>query len=305
MSPAYLQLVRDGQIQERLKLADEMLLSCRSCAWECGINRLDGDMGVCKSGALARVSSYGPHMGEESPLRGWRGSGTVFFNRCNLRCQYCQNADISQYDSGIQVTIDELASIFLEIQGLGCHNINLVSPSHFVPQIVQAVYLAAQRGLNLPIVYNTGGYDSLEALAILDGIVDIYMPDMKYARTQNARRYSRISNYPRINQAAVREMHRQVGDLVVDPDGLAIRGLLIRHLVLPNNLAGSAQIMKFIAQEISTNTYVNIMDQYYPSYRAKAFPMINRRIHPEEFTAAVKSAQEVGLNRLDHIGSHL
>lgn len=298
--PAYLALLQSGRFAERVAQAQEMLRQCMCCGWRCKVNRLEGEQGVCRTGAQARVSSYGPHLGEEDPLRGWRGSGTVFFTRCNLRCQFCQNADISQTDAGYDVDAAQLAEIFLELQRYGCHNINLVSPTHVVPQIIAAVYVAAQAGLHLPLVYNTGGYDSLEALALLDGIVDIYMPDMKYANARTAQRYSRIPHYPETNQAAVREMHRQVGDLQLDEDGLAVRGLLVRHLVLPNGLAGTPEIMKFIAEEISPHTYVNIMDQYYPAHRAREYPPLNRRIQREEFEAAVQAALAHGLHRLDH-----
>jgi putative pyruvate formate lyase activating enzyme len=291
----------DQQFQFRMVQAQEMLSVCTCCGWECKVDRLAGRLGVCKTGAAARVSSYGPHLGEENPLRGWRGSGTVFFNRCNLHCVFCQNADISQADGGYAVDAAQLAAIFLELQRMGCHNINLVSPTHVAPQIIQAVYLAARQGLRLPLVYNSGGYDSLNVLALLDGIVDIYMPDMKYANPQTALRYSRIPHYPQTNQAAVREMQRQVGDLTLDEHGLARRGLLVRHLVLPNKLAGTDAIMKFIAEEISLNTYVNIMDQYYPAYRAKEHPRLNCRLELEEFKSAVKVAQDFGLRRIDHL----
>jgi putative pyruvate formate lyase activating enzyme len=301
--PAYQALTTSGEYESRIAQSHELLRQCVSCGWRCKVNRLEGELGVCKTGALAQVSSYGPHLGEENPLRGWRGSGTVFFSRCNLRCQFCQNADISQFDNGADLDIQRLAEVFLELQHMGCHNINLVSPTHVVPQIIAAVLIAAQAGLHLPLVYNTGGYDSLEALALLDGIVDIYMPDMKYANPQTALRYSRIPHYPQTNQAAVREMHRQVGDLVLDENNLAQRGLMVRHLVLPNGLAGTGEIMKFIAEEISPETYINIMDQYHPAYRAREYPRVNRRITAEEFQQAVQAAQSVGLHRLDHLQS--
>jgi putative pyruvate formate lyase activating enzyme len=276
-----------------------MLHSCTCCGWMCKVDRFTQKLGVCKTGAFARVSSYGPHLGEEDPLRGWRGSGTLFFSRCNLRCQYCQNAEISQGDLGQDVDDQQLAGILLELQAQGCHNINLVSPTHVVPQIIAAVYRAAQQGLCLPLVYNTGGYDSLEALRLLDGIVDIYMPDMKYAHPQTAQRYSRIPRYPQVNQAAVREMHRQVGDLVLDEHGLARRGLLVRHLVLPNGLSGTEKVLRFLADEISPNTYLNLMDQYYPAYQARQYPQLNRRLKGEEYASAMQAARAAGLKRLD------
>ncbi len=258
--PAYLHLNETGELARRAALAFERLASCTGCSWQCQVNRLGGELGKCKTGEHARVSSYFPHQGEENPLRGRRGSGTIFFSRCNLSCQFCQNADISQTSAGEEVDANELAGMMLELQEYGCHNINLVSPSHVVAQILTAVAIAAQAGLHLPLVYNTGGYDSLCTLQLLDGVVDIYMPDMKYADEANALHYSKIPDYPRLNQAAVREMHRQVGDLLLE-QGLAIRGLLVRHLVLPNWLAGTAEIIRFLAEEISQNTYLNLMDQ--------------------------------------------
>jgi putative pyruvate formate lyase activating enzyme len=232
-------------------------------------------------------------------LRGWRGSGTIFLSRCNLKCQFCQNHDISQSDAGYEVEPEQLASMMLELQAQGCHNINFVSPSHVVPQILAAVLIAAEAGLRLPLVYNTGGYDSLEMLDLLDGVVDVYMPDMKYADAEIARRYSKIPNYPQVNQAAVREMHRQVGDLQVNQKGLALRGLLVRHLVLPENLAGTDQIVQFLATEISPNSYLNLMDQYRPAFKAHHFPELNRSITRQEYAAAIKMAQDAGLTRLD------
>jgi putative pyruvate formate lyase activating enzyme len=239
-------------------------------------------------------------MGEEDPLRGWGGSGTIFFSRCNLHCQFCQNHDISQTDAGEFAQPQDIASMMLELQASGCHNINLVSPSHVVPQILAAVLLATQAGLRLPLVYNTGGYDSLETLALLDGVVDIYMPDMKYASAQTARHYSKIPNYPQVNQAAVRAMYNQVGDLQIDGRGLARRGLLVRHLVLPYNLAGTQEVVRFLAQEISRHTYLNLMDQYRPAFNARQFPKLNRRIKATEYSAAVQMAAEAGLERLDN-----
>ncbi len=297
--PAYIKLSASGELNKRAEQAFEHLRACDGCAWRCGVNRLEGELGICKTGAQARVSSYGPHLGEEDPLRGWNGSGTIFFSRCNLRCQYCQNYDISQRDAGRLVTPQQLAEMMLELQSQGCHNINLVSPSHVVPQIIAAVAIAARAGLRIPLVYNTGGYDSLEMLTLLDGIVDIYMPDMKYADARLARKYSKIPHYPERNQAAVKEMHRQVGDLNLDEHGIAQRGLLVRHLVLPNGIAGTEAVLKFLAEEISTNTYLNLMDQYRPAYQASQYPELNRRITPEEYRQAMEMAHKIGLNRLD------
>jgi putative pyruvate formate lyase activating enzyme len=296
---AYLKLLESGELRKRVKGAFQLLSNCEGCAWECKVDRTAGKLGKCSTGILARVCSYGPHLGEEDPLRGWRGSGTIFFSRCNLRCQFCQNYDISQSDSGMEMEAEELAVIMLGLQKQGCHNINFVSPSHVVPQILAATLVAAQAGLRLPIVYNTGGYDSQRALELLDGVVDIYMPDMKYADESAARRYSKIPNYPRVNQAAVREMHRQVGDLQIDEDGLAVRGLLIRHLILPGGLAGTEQIVHFLAEEISTHTYLNLMAQYRPAYQARQYPELSRSISHKEYGEAVEMAHQVGLRRLD------
>lgn len=300
--PAYLSLLHSGELQRRVVAASEHLAACDVCARVCRVNRLAGERGICRTGERARVSSYGPHLGEENPLRGWRGSGTIFFTRCNLHCQYCQNWDISQTDAGEEVEAEELAAIMLELQSYGCHNINLVSPSHVVPQILAALLVAARAGLLLPLVYNTGGYDSLEMLRLLDGVVDIYMPDMKYGDSAIARRYSLVRDYVKVNQAAVREMHRQVGDLQLDERGLALRGLLVRHLVLPNQLAGTAQVVRFLAEEISKDTYLNLMDQYRPEYLASRYPPLNRRITPQEYQHALALAQKAGLHRFDKIG---
>jgi putative pyruvate formate lyase activating enzyme len=297
--PAYLGLLEGGELERRAAEALRRLETCDVCARACLVNRRLGELGACHTGERARVSSYGPHLGEENPLRGWRGSGTVFFARCNLHCQYCQNHDISQTDDGEEVEPEELASIMLRLQAAGCHNINLVSPSHVAPQILIAVLVAARAGLRLPLVYNTGGYDSLSTLKLLDGVVDIYMPDMKYADAVVAERYSQVPNYPEVNREAVREMHRQVGDLQIDESGLAKRGLLVRHLVLPHGLAGTAQIVQFLADEISRETYLNIMDQYRPAYCAGAHPELNRRVLRQEYQGALQMALEAGLSRLD------
>jgi putative pyruvate formate lyase activating enzyme len=299
MTASYLHLLQSGELQERAQEAYRQLAHCEGCAWECRIDRLAGQHGVCRTGRRARVSSYGPHLGEEDPLRGWRGSGTIFFSSCNMRCQFCQNYEISQTEGGRPVTADELAQIMLELQAMGCHNINLVSPSHVVAQILEAVLLAAQAGLHLPLVYNSGGYDSMQSLKLLDGVVDIYMPDMKYASERAAKHYSKVPHYPQTNQAAVLEMHRQVGDLQIGPDGLARRGLLVRHLVLPFDLAGTVEIVRFLAEKVSQNTYLNLMDQYRPAFNARLFPKLNRPLKSEEYQAAVEMAYVSGLMRLD------
>ena len=299
LHPVYLTLLQSGELKRRVVEAYQRLHQCNICALKCGIDRHAGELGTCKTGEHAKVSSYGPHLGEEDPLRGFRGSGTIFFTRCNLRCQYCQNHDISQADTGYEVEPEELAAIMLELQNRDCHNINLVSPSHVVPQILAGVLIAAQAGLSIPLVYNTGGYDSLETLKLLDDVIDIYMPDMKYADPEIARHYSKIPDYPLINQIAVREMHCQVGDLQLDARGIATRGLLVRHLILPENLAGTDQIVRFLAEEISPNTYLNLMDQYRPAFHAHQYPELNRGITREEYSQAVRMATEAGLTRLD------
>ncbi len=303
---AYLALLRSGELARRAQLAYERLEACNICPRQCGVNRRESGKGAgCKTGDRAVVSSCNPHFGEEAPLVGRGGSGTIFFAHCNLKCQYCQNYEISQLGQGRQVEPEELAAMMLQLQEMGCHNINFVSPTHVVPQIIAGVLIAAQAGLRLPLVYNTGGYDSLATLELLDGIVDIYMPDMKYADAEIAHKYSKIEDYPRHNQAAVKEMHRQVGDLAMDRRGVALRGLLIRHLVLPNGLAGTADIVRFLAEEISKETYLNIMDQYRPCYKAYDLPQVSRRLTSEEYAEAVRLAKAAGLNRLDKRRSFL
>jgi len=294
----YLSLHQSGELAERAVRARQRESACDLCARYCRVDRSERH-GACRTGTKARVASYGPHHGEEEPLRGWRGSGTIFFTWCNLRCQYCQNSDISQGPAGREIESDELAAIMLTLQESGCHNINFVSPSHVVAEILEALVIAAGHGLRIPLVYNTGGYDSPEALTLLDGVVDIYMPDMKYADRLVARRLSKIGNYPEVNKTAIREMHRQVGDLKQDSRGIAQRGLLIRHLVLPEGLAGTEEIVRFLAEEISTNTYLNLMDQYRPSFKAHEYPPLNRRLTSDEYREALKMAQEAGLTRLD------
>jgi len=299
-TPAYLVMLKSGELDNRAKQAYQHLEDCDLCARYCHMNRRKTLKGaVCQTGERAVVNSFGPHHGEEDPLRGWRGSGTIFFSWCNLRCVFCQNWEISHKGQGHEVEPDELAGMMLALQRQGCHNINLVSPSHVVAQIISAVEIAARSGLRLPLVYNTGGYDSPEALALLDGIIDIYMPDMKYGDSSIARRYSRVRNYVEYNRTAVKEMHRQVGDLVLDEHGIAQRGLLIRHLVLPENLAGTEQVLAFIAREISPYTYLNLMDQYHPCYRARENPPLDRPLRAGEFETALAMAAKYGLHRLD------
>ncbi len=297
--PSYILLCQEGKLEKRAELALQHLQSCDLCGHVCGVNRMAGEIGVCRTGATARVASYGPHHGEEAPISGRYGSGTIFFAGCNLSCVYCQNHDISQAGGGYACTVNELAGIMLELQNMGCHNINLVSPTHVVAPILQALPVAVYDGLNIPLVYNTGGYDSLETLGLLDGIIDIYMPDMKYGDSEAAGKYSGAQNYPFVNRAAILEMHRQVGDLLLDELGVARHGLLVRHLVLPGGLAGTAEIVRFLAGEISQNTYLNVMDQYRPEWKAGKFPEINRRITPGEYVQALTLARQAGLKRLD------
>ena len=273
------------------------LESCQICPRHCRVNRLKGERGFCRVGRLSRVASYTPHFGEEAPLVGRGGSGTIFFAGCNLSCVFCQDYDISQMDQGQDVPAEVLARMMLRLQDSGCHNINFVTPTHVVPQILEALVLAREEGLNVPLVYNSGGYDSAETLRLLDGIFDIYMPDMKYGSDELAIKYSHAPKYTEYAKSAIREMHRQVGDLVMDEDGIAVRGLLVRHLVLPEGSAGTAEVARFLSQEISKNTYLNIMAQYHPEYNACSFPELDRSITLQEYSEAVRLAAAAGLSR--------
>jgi putative pyruvate formate lyase activating enzyme len=284
-----------------VEAALSLLQSCSLCPRSCGVNRLADDMGKCRTSRRAMVSSYGPHFGEEAPLVGRYGSGTIFFTNCNLRCVFCQNYSISQLGDGREVSKEGLAYIMLSLQLKRCHNVNLVSPTHVVPQILEALELAVESGLHIPLVYNSGGYDSVETLKILDGIVDIYMPDMKYDDGETARELSGIEDYPGVNKAAVKEMHRQTSDLRINEEGVAQRGLLVRHLVLPGGLAGTKGIVSFLSKETSSNTYVNIMAQYHPCHKALEIPRLGRLISSAEFHEALSLAREAGLSRLDKI----
>ncbi len=297
--PAYLRLP-PGALADRAERARRHLTDCDLCARYCRVDRTRGITGaVCRTGVRAVVSSLGPHMGEESCLTGWRGSGTVFFSWCNLRCVFCQNWPISWRGEGSAMEATELAAAMLRLQTMGCHNINLVSPSHVVAQVLDALVIAAGDGLRLPLVYNTGGYDSPEALDLLDGVVDIYMPDLKYGSSTLARRYSKVRDYAEVNRAAVCRMHAQVGDLVTGDDGIARRGLLVRHLVLPGGISGTPEVLKFLASEISTATFINLMDQYRPCYRADEYPELTRRLTAAEYRDALDTARDLGLTRLD------
>lgn len=300
VEPAYVALWRSGVLAERARSAVERLASCDLCARRCCVNRFETVAGaVCRTARRAVVHGAGPHHGEENPLRGWNGSGTIFFSWCNLRCVFCQNSEISQKGDGAEIGAEELAGTMLALQERGCHNVNLVTPSHVIAQILEALVIAAERGLRVPLVFNSGGYDSAEGLALLDGVVDIYMPDMKYGDSAAAKRYSQVPDYWEVNRAAVREMHRQVGDLVLDADGIAPRGLLVRHLVLPGDIANTARVLEFIAREISPQTYVNLMDQYRPCYRAAETPPLDRPLSVEDYRRAVALARRCGLTRLD------
>jgi putative pyruvate formate lyase activating enzyme len=298
--PAYLTLLENNQLQARAEQAYQHMADCDLCARYCHVDRYAGIKGaVCRTGVRARVNSYGPHHGEEDPLRGVNGSGTLFFSWCSLRCVFCQNWEISQKGLGHEVEAEEMAGMMLNLQSQGCHNINFVTPSHVVAQIIRAVDIAARQGLRIPLVYNTGGYDSPEALALLDGIIDIYMPDMKYGDSALGHKYSHVRDYVETNFAAVSEMHRQVGDLQLDAQGIARRGLLVRHLVLPGNIAATEAVLAFLANDISTSTYINLMDQYQPCYRAIDNPPLDRDLEESEYQEALHLADRLGLKRLD------
>jgi putative pyruvate formate lyase activating enzyme len=298
--PAYRKLHREGRLFGRAREAIDRLHDCDLCARYCHVDRHVSIKGaVCRTGHLARVASYGAHHGEERPLSGWAGSGTIFFSWCSLGCESCQNWEISQRGEGSEMRGTDLAVMMLELESAGCHNINLVTPSHVVAQVLEAVVIAAEAGLALPLAYNTGGYDSPEALALLDGVIDIYMPDMKYGSDEAGRRFSHVPDYVTVNQAAVREMRRQVGDLVLDEDGIARRGLLVRHLVLPDDAAESRAVLDFVARELGPRTYLNLMDQYRPCYRADEVPPLDRRPSRDEYERVRSIALDLGLTRLD------
>jgi putative pyruvate formate lyase activating enzyme len=287
-----------NQSNESIKQLWDLMDPCTLCPRECKVHRRDGQLGFCGIGDLPVVSSVGPHFGEESVLVGSGGSGTIFFAGCNLGCLFCQNFDISHHRQGYPVTIEQLAKSMLELQYYGCCNINFVTPTHVAPAIVAALKPTREEGLTLPTVYNTGGYDSVETLKLLEGFMDIYMPDMKYADPKVAEELSAAPDYPQINREAVKEMHRQVGDLRTEK-GIAARGLLVRHLVLPENLAGSFEIIDFLAEQISPKTTINVMDQYRPCYKASAHRKINRRATTEEIQSVRRYAIQKGLNVLD------
>ncbi len=299
--PAYLALTQ-GQLEDRVEAALAELAMCRVCPRDCDVNRLEDETALCHTGRHARVASAFPHFGEEDCLRGYRGSGTIFFAFCNLRCVFCQNWDISQAPAGDEMAADEIATLMLRLQDMGCHNVNFVTPEHVAPQVVEAIAVAVPKGLRVPIVYNTSAYDSLASLRLMDGLVDIYMPDFKFWNPDSARRLARAKDYPEVARAAIAEMHRQVGVLRVGPDALARRGLLVRHLVMPNQLDESAAIFEWLADEVSPDTYVNIMGQYRPEHRVpgnERYADINRRPSRDEMERAYQAAADAGLWRFD------
>jgi putative pyruvate formate lyase activating enzyme len=301
--PAYVETYESGALRDKVDEAVEALRSCHLCPRDCDVDRLADERAVCRTGRHAQVASASPHFGEEDPLRGWRGSGTIFFSYCNLRCVFCQNYDISWQGGGRELSAAEIAVLMLELQARGCHNINFVTPEHVVPQVLEAVWEAVRRGLRVPLVYNTSAYDSLHSIELLEGVVDIYMPDLKFWHTPTARRLVLAPDYPERARAAIRAMHRQGGDLVCDEDGVALRGLLVRHLVMPDRLAGTAEVMEFLAEEISVDTYVNVMGQYGPAGKVlelgERYRDIDRRVTPREVAEATDLARAAGLWRLD------
>ncbi|MFQ5945864.1 MAG: radical SAM protein [Anaerolineae bacterium] len=299
-------LHRSGELRRRAGAALQRLSDCRVCPRDCAVDRLADKVGVCRTGRHAIVSSHFPHFGEEDCLRGWNGSGTIFFSLCNLRCVFCQNYDISQVKAGEAAPPERLAEMMLELQAIGCHNINFVTPEHVVPQVLEALPIAVEAGLRLPIVYNTSSYDSLDSMMLLDGIVDIYMPDFKFWNEDLAFRYVKAKNYPEAARRVIKEMHRQVGPLRFDEHGLAKRGVLVRHLVMPGGIAGTAEIMRFLAEEVSPETYVNVMDQYYPAGKVDGgrFEEIDRHTTTEEHQVALQIARDSGLTRIDERRPH-
>jgi putative pyruvate formate lyase activating enzyme len=297
--PSYLKLQKTGELDKRVEQFYSIYENCHLCPRDCRVNRIEGQIGRCQATAKVKVSSAAPHFGEEAPLVGRGGSGTIFFSNCNLRCIYCQNYSISLEGEGIEITDRRLAETMIKLQKMGCSNINLVTPTHYLPSIVRALQKAIPIGLNIPIVYNTSGYEKVEIVQMLDGIVDIYLPDCKYMDPAQAAKYSDGAyNYPHYAKLALKEMFRQTGDLQV-VRGIAVKGLIIRHLVLPNRIAGTKELLKFVAEDISKTTYVNIMRQYRPEYKASEYPELSRRITPKEYAEALGWAKQYGIQRLD------
>jgi len=296
--PSYIRLHRDGTLAKRTKAALDILKACRLCPRACGVDRTQGEKGYCATGRLAGVAGFGAHFGEEAPLVGRHGSGTIFFTGCNLLCSFCQNYDISHLRQGRTTTAQELAEMMIDLCKAGCHNINFVTPSHVIPQILEALPLAIEQGLHVPLVYNSGGYDTVASLKLLAGIFDIYMPDFKFWDGTWPEKLCQAPDYPHIARAAVKEMHAQVGDLIIE-QGLAVRGLLVRHLVMPNDVAGTENIMAFLAGVISRDTYVNVMMQYRPCYKAVGDAIIGRPVSITEYSQALQATLQAGLHRLD------
>jgi putative pyruvate formate lyase activating enzyme len=298
--PGYVKLHRTGELKRRGDTLWKMMEECQLCPRECGVNRLEGEEGFCQSSSKLEIASYHPHFGEERPLVGSGGSGTIFFSNCGLRCVFCINWEISQGGHGREQSIEDLASMMLDLQRMGCHNINVVTPTHYSAHIVLALDIAAGRGLRLPLVYNTCGWERVEILEILDGVVDIYLPDFKYANGAMAEKYSSgADTYPELTQQALLEMHRQVGVAKPAEDGLMYRGLMVRHLVMPNEVGGTKEVLGWIAKNLPKDSYVNIMSQYRPMYKAFDYPKISRRLTSKEFDDAVGWAKEAGLTNLD------
>ncbi|MFC2112119.1 radical SAM protein [Bacteroidota bacterium] len=299
MEPSYINTHKKGLLKDRAEELRHRLQDCTLCPRNCHADRLSGDLGTCRTGEYAMVSSYMPHFGEESPISGQKGSGTIFFTNCNLLCNFCQNFDISHEGRGQQVSPEQLSDMMLSLQTLGCHNINFVTPSHVVPQILQGLILAIEGGLKIPLVYNSGGYDHVSTLRYLEGIIDIYMPDFKFWDDNIARETCDAPDYPEFAKQAIKEMHRQVGDLKINTLGIAEKGLLIRHLVMPENAAGTRKIMDFLGRDISADTYINIMPQYRPCGNALDILTLNRPISRKEYLDAIQDAVAAGLTRLD------
>ncbi len=297
-SPAYLETYKNGELNRKIAQTEDLMESCTLCPQHCKVNRFHSRKGKCSSGAYPIVASFNPHFGEESPLVGRMGSGTIFFSNCNLKCVYCQNCDISQFGYGEEISYEALAEIMMRLQKRGCHNINFVSPTHMIYPILKALPLAIEQGLNVPLVYNSGGYDSAEILKILEGVFDIYMPDFKYGDDAMAGKFSDAPKYADISKSALKEMHRQVGDLQVNSEGIALRGLVVRHLILPGDLAATYRVIDFIAS-LSKNTYFNLMDQYRPEYRAGEFQGLDRPLSHSEYMKYLDYDRLKGLTRHD------
>jgi len=295
--PVYIKTKSEGRLNYIIEELESKLNPCVLCSRRCRANRYVGDLGYCRAPYDIYVSSAFAHFGEEAPLVGIYGSGTIFFTHCNLRCIFCQNYDISLFGEGSRYSYMELARVMLELQKRGCHNINLVTPTHYVPQIIKALDIAIEEGLNIPIVYNCGGYESLEVIKLLDGIVDIYMPDIKFMEKELSKKYCKAENYPDVVSVVVKEMQRQVGDLNINNQGIALRGLLIRHLVMPDSSENTKRVLKFIKDEVSENAFVNIMAQYHPCLGTEEFPELSRRITNKEYMDALEYAKQIGLKR--------